>query len=480
MIYARGEKQYFDDLAKSLGDKTWAWDSVFKYYRKSEKANNLIKIKPECHNPNGKLSVSTPYLTPLTDAFIETGKDMGYDEIDYNCGYPFGFSTIQATTEYGRRSDTGRAFFDEAEKRSNLKLLINTYVTKILMNKGRRALGVEYINSNGEKCRAKARREVILSAGGRNSPKLLMLSGIGPKAELDRCKIHPVWISPEVGRNIYDHLMYMGLLVTVNDSALTASDLVNPDNWDEYNSKPRTGPYTGIGSVGGIGYIKTNVSDEPGDYPDIEFLQTAGYFTTDMGTCFAGSWGVNRTIYEEFMKPYELVPTMSVIPILLHPESKGYMKLSSCNPCDVPKFYGNYFTDTKRKDIKTMIEGIRFARKMIESEPFQRHNAQLSPIKVPGCKHLSDSDDDYWECAIRTLSTSIEHQVGSCRMGKSGARSVVDSKGQVFGVHALRVADISIYPKLPGAHTYASAILCGEIISDSIKERYIPGYVGLG
>lgn len=154
--------------------------------------------------------------------------------------------------------------------------------------------------------------------------------------------------------------------------------------------------------------------------------------------------------------------------MLLHPRSKGYLKLKTRNPFQHPLLYPNFFED--EQDIETLLEGIREAIRIVSQAPLQRLGARLYNVTVPGCEHTVFNSDSYWRCYIRHLSATLHHQVGTCKMGpKSDKTSVVDATGRVHGIRNLRIADTSIIPEPPSGHTAAFSFMIGEKVADMIK-----------
>lgn len=162
-----------------------------------------------------------------------------------------------------------------------------------------------------------------------------------------------------------------------------------------------------------------------------------------------------------------------MLPMLLHPRSKGYLKLKSRNPFHHPSFYPNFFADPR--DIDTLLEGVREIIKIVGQEAFVKLGVQLYNVTVPGCEDTEFNSDAYWKCYIRHLSATLHHQIGSCRMGpKSDPDAVVDASGRVHGFSNLRVADISIIPATISAHTASISFMIGEKISDIVKDDWKP------
>lgn len=295
-----------------------------------------------------------------------------------------------------------------------------------------------------------------------------MNSGIGPAEHLNSLDIDVIEDLPAVGKHIKDHLAFFGMPIeTNNEAALNVNDIINPQQWRNYN-RDGTGVFASIGSVEGIAFIRTDEATD--SYPDVEILQSFGFFSSDAMLAFASSWGLDPIKTRQFMGQDVIENVMGLFPTLLKPKSEGYMLLKSKNPFEVPKFYGNYFTDSERKDVKTMIKAYKFVQNLTNTQAFQKVGARVSSAIVPGCEGLKD--DAAIECGLRTFTSSFAHQVGSCRMGKSKSDSVTNSKGKVHGIDGLRIADLSIVPDVPRAHTYCVAVMVGEKLSTFIKNEY--------
>lgn len=157
--------------------------------------------------------------------------------------------------------------------------------------------------------------------------------------------------------------------------------------------------------------------------------------------------------------------------MLLHPRSKGYLKLKSQNPFHHPLFYPNFFNDTQ--DIDSLLEGIRESIRIVKQTPFQQLGAKLYNVTVPGCEHTIFNSDEYWRCYIKHLSATLHHQVSTCKMGPSSDQTtVVDSNLRVHGISHLRIADVSIIPEAPSGHTAAFSFLIGEKAANLIQTTW--------
>lgn len=172
-------------------------------------------------------------------------------------------------------------------------------------------------------------------------------------------------------------------------------------------------------------------------------------------------------------KPLENRRAFQFLPMLLHPRSKGHLKLKSRNPFHHPLFYANIFNDSR--DIDSLLEGIRESIKIAEQPEFQELGVKLYNATVPGCEDTEFNSDEYWRCYIQHLSATLHHQIGTCKMGpRTDESAVVDSTGRVHGMKNLRVADISILPESPSGHTAAFSFVIGEKIADNIRKDWSP------
>ncbi|KAJ8964198.1 hypothetical protein NQ314_005067, partial [Rhamnusium bicolor] len=461
MIYTRGNKWDHDNWAAQ-------GNAVLPYYLKSERAR-LRKADYRYHNTNGYLAVEDTYQSPLVEAFIEGGKELGLPYWDYSTPTSsFGVSTVQATVRNGRRASAAYSFLWPIRNRPNLDIMTSAFVTKILIDENtRKAYGVKY-DRFGKTYEVFAEKEIILSAGAFNSPQLLMLSGIGPREHLEELGIPLLQDSP-VGQNLHDHLTFPGLsfLINQNINMEMISALATTGEF----LKNGTGPMTSLGGVEGIGYIKTSVSRNVQDQPDIELIFVGGSLASDYGLITRVGMRIRDDVYDSIFRPLHFKHYWTIFPMLLHPKSIGWLKLRTANPYDRPLFYGNFFTDPNNEDIQTFIAAIRFIQRLSNTAAFQKYGSYLNPRPMAGCKHLTFDSDQYWECTLRSIAVTLHHQVGTVKMGPSNdSTAVVNNRLQVYGIDRLRVADCSIIPFALSAHTNAPSIMVGEKAADIIKE----------
>ncbi|XP_037292674.1 glucose dehydrogenase [FAD, quinone] isoform X2 [Manduca sexta] len=475
MIYTRGRPAEWDRIA-AAGNYGWSYKDVLKYYKKSERTNLEQYDYSPHRNTTGVMNVEfIKYKTRLIDAFLEAGRILGSPTVDYNAPEKLGFGYVQTTTRVGRRLSAAKAFLHPNKRRSNLHILPMATATKVLIDPANKsAYGVQFVR-NRIKYEVTAKREVILSAGPVASPQLLMLSGIGPRDQLSRHEI-PLIKDLPVGRTLYDHITFPGVIFTLNTTGLSfietkVSAINNIFAWLQFGDGEVATP----GAVEGIGYIKTPVSTETEDIPDIELISIGGSMVSDGGPgaskAVRRGMKISEDVFDNAFGSIDSTDTWSAFPMLLHPKSVGWLDLKDSNPFSHPRMYGNYLTDPM--DVATLVAAIRYVQALAATPPFQKYGAKIHRAHYPGCSKFVFDSDEYWECAIRTLTVTLHHQIATCRMGPQGdPRAVVDPELRVHGVNRLRVVDSSIIPRTVSVHTHAPAVMIGEKAADMIKAAW--------
>ncbi|KAF2903275.1 hypothetical protein ILUMI_02911, partial [Ignelater luminosus] len=452
MIHIRGNKHDYDRW-EAMGNPGWSYKDVLPYFLKSESANVRIH-DAGYHNTNGYLSVQDiPYRTESVHAFVRAAQEVGYRYVDYNGENQMGVSYVQATERDGLRCSAEKAFLRPARSRSNLRILTKARVTKVLIDPStKKAYGVEYIRNRKHHI-ARASKEVILSAGAFNSPQLLMLSGVGPKDHLQELGI-PVLQNLPVGQKLYDHLTFLGLVFTVNQSIVLKQSVIEEPQSFLQLLLGGSGPLTSLGGVEGLAYFKTNVTYYPENYPDMELLFIGGGLQTDGGLYYRKMFRVSDEVYNAVWKPIE-------------------KRFAWSNPFHWPKLYGKFLTDPEGRDLKAFIAAIREVQRIARAPAFKKYGTEQLKTPIPGCEHHVFDTDEYWECAIRHVSATLHHQISTCKMGPpSDPEAVVDNRLRVYGIHNLRVIDTSIMPSPVSAHVNVPAYMIGERASAFIQEDW--------
>lgn len=471
MLYLRGNKKDFDGW-EAMGNSGWGYRDALYYFKKSEDNTNPYLSMSPYHSTGGYLTIGeAPYHTPLAASFVEAGVEMGYENRDLNGERNAGFMIAQGTTRRGSRCSTAKAFLRPARLRTNLHIAMYSHVTKIMIDPITKiAFGVEFMRDR-KLFRIRASKEVILSGGSVNSPQLLMLSGIGPRAELAKHKI-PVIKDLHVGENMQDHIGLGGLTFLVNQPVSIVENRFHSMSTVLQYAVFGQGPLTILGGVEGLAYVNTKYTNASDDYPDIEFHFVSGSTNSDGGSQLRKAHGLTESFYNSVFQSISNRDAWSIIPMLLRPRSVGSIKLRSSNPFDYPLIYPNYLSDDF--DTKSLVEGVKIAIAVSRTKAMQRFGSQLAAYKWPGCMHVQMFTDQYWECMIRHYTVTIYHPVGTCKMGPYwDPYAVVDPQLRVYGIRGLRVIDGSIMPKLVSANTNAAIIMIGEKGSDMIKEYWI-------
>lgn len=376
-------------------------------------------------------------------------QELGYKPTDFNGKHQLGTMMVQTTSNNGSRASTNSAFIRPIRKqRSNLFIKTQAHVTKILIDpKTKKAIGVEYAHSiRGPTRKAMAKKEVILSAGVVQSPKLLMLSGIGPIDQLKKHQINLVK-NLSVGHNLHDHVTFVGLIgIAGKKTAKNPKCLGKLNDLFKYFTKQK-GPLASIGAAGVAAFFPTSY-EKTENTPDIQLV-------------FLGVGDI-LSYYEKFV----------LGPILLTPKSRGYIRLNDTEPIwGNPTINPRYFSD--EIDMKRLIEGVRMSLKLFNTTALKENGFKLDETPLPPCNKSEFNSDLYWDCVARHYTQTLYHTVGSCKMGpKEDTEAVVDARLRVYGINGLRVIDASIMPNVPRANTNAATIMIGEKGSDMIIQDW--------
>ena len=422
MIYLRGNRLDYDDWAAG-GATGWSYDEVLPYFKRSE---DNERGENEFHGVGGPLAVSdSRSMSPLIDAQLEAAVQAGYERIDdLTVDRPEGVSRFQLTQRNGLRCSAADAFLHPAEDRPNLEVTSGVFVERLEFE-GNRAVGVQLVK-DGVRETVRAEREVIVSAGAYQSPVLLMLSGIGPRDQLEPFGI-PVLQDLPVGHNLQDHAM-------VNVNFLTDQPglhgIFTPENFALLESEGR-GPLTSNYPEAG-GFFRSR-PDVPA--PDVEFHFAAAPF------------------FDEGLSP---PPDNGYAfgPVIIKPTSRGKVGLRTPMPGSKPTVLCNFLTTDE--DRAAVLAGVRIALE-IARQPALEAIAR-EPLSVPD----SDSEEDIFDWVRRACQT-VYHPTSTCSIG-----SVVDPELRVYGVEGLRVVDASVMPTITRGNTHAPTLMIAEKASDLI------------
>ncbi|KAJ8730536.1 hypothetical protein PYW08_001949 [Mythimna loreyi] len=455
MFYVRGNKIDYDDWTKE-GIKGWDWNNVTTYFKKSERLNYTFitnRESADLHSTEGYLGITQPDWNHRTKDYFKAFKELGHQILqDYNSHQQLGYGPSSFTIDNNIRQSTANAFLSPIKNRKNLKVLKNTHVRRVLLNKDKRATGVKVKLPEGNVIKLYARNEVVLSAGAINSPQLLMLSGIGPKEHLEEMNIDVVLDLPTVGQNMQDHPI-VPVVISGEENYFSIADNIEPfRNLDRF-------PMPTI-----LGFVALNKTQ---GYPDYQVtavptptaailppLLCSDTFTLKDRSCIALADATQQR------------GSLFTLITHLHPESRGKIRLKSANPEDSPLIYSGYFS--QEEDLDNLAKYVEDYVHVLNTSYFKEMKSKVIDMKVSQCEGLEFGSHEYWKCYVLNLASTQYHAVGTCAMGVEG-KGVLDERLKLRGVTGLRVVDASVMPSITSGNTNAPVIMIAEKAADMIK-----------
>ncbi|KAJ9600970.1 hypothetical protein L9F63_000865 [Diploptera punctata] len=478
MLYIRGNKDDYDNWEK-LGNIGWSFDDVLPYFEKSIGNRDdeiLVKQTDEVfyNSEGGVLNIEEFHQYPLEEYLRMGIEELGYDILeDVNGPNQLGFAHVEGTLINGTRCSTAKAFLNPIKDRRNFHVSKRSHVIKINIDpETKTAQSVRVRIGEGEVIDIGFKKEVIVSGGAINSPQILMLSGIGPKENLDDMGIRVIQ-DLKVGDNLQDHLLFLGSVFSLNKGRDfgTPPEAYN-DAMYEYLTK-RRGPYSTL-STSFTGFIRSNHSEE--DRSDLQFHQFLLWSKDNSGLkAFADLFGFADDTVDSLEKLIQESDVLIMAPTLLHPKSTGKILLKSPDPFQKPEIYSGYLSD--ESDINILLDGIDFTTRFMNTIAMQSDGMTREKLFIQGCEMYDFETESYWRCALKHVGTSAFNPVGTCKMGPStDPDAVVDPTLKVHGVKGVRVVDSSIMPNIVGGNTNAPTIMIGEKGSDLIKMDWLESF----
>ena len=443
LLWIRGQSNDYDNW-RQQGNKGWGWDDVLPYFIKSE--NNELG-KGKFHSDEGPIMVANKKIKlKMLDEFINAAEEKGIPKVnDFNTGDNFGVGFFQFTTTFNKlglklRYSAAKGYLNPVKKRSNLKIITNAHVQRIIFE-GKKASGIEYfLGENLSKI--SANKEVILCAGSIGSPHILQVSGIGDGDKLSKIGIDLIKNLKGVGKNLQDHLMFRPVYKVKNLKSLNKkiNSLFGKFLIGLEYIFNQSGPMT-MGASQVCGFAKSDSSRET---PNLQFHVQP--ISTDI---------LGATKLHDFDG---ITPTVANI----RPTSRGEINIVSKNIKDNPKIKMNYLSTDDDRYVAA--QGLKLVRKiMLDTETFKKYE----PEEYRPGAHIKD--DEELVKAGSDYAQTIFHPVGTCKMGQD-ENSVVNDRLKVHGVENLRVVDASIMPNITSGNTNAPTIMIAEKASDMILE----------
>src|SRR6266849_2085148 len=432
MIYMRGNRYDYDHWC-ALGNQGWGYADVLPYFKQ---AQHQERGASAYHGVGGPLNVTDlRCVNPLTRAFVAAGVELGWPHnADFNGAEQEGVGVYQVTQKQGQRHSTAEAYLKPARRRRNLTVLPRAHATRLLFEQ-RRCMGVAYLR-DGQPQQAQVRREALLCAGAINSPQLLLLSGIGPAADLQMLGLPVTQDLPGVGQNLQDHLVAGVIYACTQPVSLAGAETLA--NLLSYLLRKR-GPFT------------TNVTEAGA------FLKTRPELPApDIQVIFLPVTVIEHGLVRPESHGFTIGLTR------LRPQSRGFITLRSPDPLEPPAIQPQYLMS--ESDLQALVEGISLCRKVAQAAAF----APFRGMELyPGPEVQGDAAmTDY----VRETALTGDHPVGTCKMG-SDPLAVVDAELRVHGLEGLRVVDASIMPTIVSGNTNAPTIMIAEKAADLIKGK---------
>ncbi|XP_069136670.1 glucose dehydrogenase [FAD, quinone]-like [Argopecten irradians] len=438
--FVRCSRHDYDSWAAE-GCEGWSYRDVLPYFIKSENIQIEELKNSEYHGSDGPIPITRQIITPMQQLYMDAGVDLGYNVTDCNGEDQIGFCWSQTNQRNGERWSNYRAFVEPHTSRTNLHISPNTVTTKIII-RNKKAVGVECI-SNGRKLRLLARKEVILSAGAINSPHLLMLSGIGPKHHLKKHGIE-VHADLPVGENLQEHLS-LPLMFSINTTASVTLNEVK-SLWTQLKYYIFGTGYLSASLMEGMAFVygDINQKSDTGRTPDMQLrFSTNHIFTPSMKNIV--NMHFKDEVAEKIFTAREDVRSITIWAVLLHPKSRGTIRLTSTDPFDYPEIDPHFLQHPD--DVKMAIQMVRFVEKLVDTETLRSIGMnvnEMSPL-YQLCNQHEFRSDVFWECYSRYFLLNFCHASSTCRMGAVDDKTaVVDPQLRVKGIYGLRVVDASM------------------------------------
>lgn len=467
--YHRGNRRDFL-VWEEISDNTWSPATAITHYKRIERDLSPSDFSID-YGTSGEIHLNNlKALSCVRTAIFNSSKVMGYDRMQM--GDSLGYVESLLTVDGGARQNSAKAFLSPVRNRKNLKLILGAQVTRVNFTRppDLKAQVVEVLYKK-RKYGVKALKEIILTAGAINTPKILMSSGIGAKEHLKELRI-PLIADKKVGYNLQDHFRALVLAsINVVDAKGKA-----PDRAFEYIMH-KSGWLSKINVHDVVGYI--NTFQAPHDNPNVAIYHYFFEKNDDLLQDFFKKLGYTDKIVKSIVRHNKENAILAFMPTLLKPKSRGRVLLKSSDPLDDPIIQANYLGDEMEEDLETLASGVRYVMKSIDSPDFVMMEAKLLNIDIPNCKSMKLWSEPYIRCIVKNTGFPGSQLVGTVKMASCCEEGIVGSTLEVKGVRGLRVVDGSVMPEPPSANIQATLAMMADRTAEIVKEKWIKGYRGV-